>query len=171
MTQPRNEQISAIAGAGHNTLVLAGAGTGKTTTIVGYIAWLLATKRATPTTAGTDLEPTPAADAADAAEPAPAGCFRFELDGKTFTLPPTQRALTLDAMLQATEQPEPVLVMGSFNRLINMMPLKEQAELRVALRRPLDDPQAQAVMIAFNDHFGAMLMGMQPGESSASRAG
>ena len=43
-----DEQISAIAGAGHNTLVLAGAGTGKTTTIVGYIAWLLATKRATP---------------------------------------------------------------------------------------------------------------------------
>ena len=38
-----DEQISAIAGAGHNTLVLAGAGTGKTTTIVGYIAWLLAT--------------------------------------------------------------------------------------------------------------------------------
>ena len=43
-----DEQISAIAGAGHNTLVLAGAGTGKTTTIVGYIAWLLATNRATP---------------------------------------------------------------------------------------------------------------------------
>lgn len=43
-----DEQISAIAGAGHNTLVLAGAGTGKTTTIVGYIAWMLATKRATP---------------------------------------------------------------------------------------------------------------------------
>lgn len=43
-----DEQISAIAGAGHNTLVLAGAGTGKTTTIVGYIAWLLATERATP---------------------------------------------------------------------------------------------------------------------------
>lgn len=43
-----DEQISAIAGAGHNTLVLAGAGTGKTTTIVGYIAWLLAIKRATP---------------------------------------------------------------------------------------------------------------------------
>jgi len=43
-----DEQISAIAGAGHNTLVLAGAGTGKTTTIVGYIAWLLATKRAAP---------------------------------------------------------------------------------------------------------------------------
>ena len=42
-----DEQISAIAGSGHNTLVLAGAGTGKTTTIVGYIAWLLATKRAT----------------------------------------------------------------------------------------------------------------------------
>ena len=38
-----DEQISAIAGAGHNTLVLAGAGTGKTTTIVGYIAWLLNT--------------------------------------------------------------------------------------------------------------------------------
>ena len=34
-----DEQISAIAGAGHNTLVLAGAGTGKTTTIVGYITW------------------------------------------------------------------------------------------------------------------------------------
>ena len=43
-----DEQVSAIAGAGHNTLVLAGAGTGKTTTIVGYIAWLLATGRATP---------------------------------------------------------------------------------------------------------------------------
>lgn len=43
-----DEQISAIAGAGHNTLVLAGAGTGKTTTIIGYIAWLLATKRAAP---------------------------------------------------------------------------------------------------------------------------
>lgn len=43
-----DEQVSAIAGAGHNTLVLAGAGTGKTTTIVGYIAWLLATNRATP---------------------------------------------------------------------------------------------------------------------------
>ena len=43
-----DEQISAIAGAGHNTLVLAGAGTGKTTTIVGYIAWLLATERAAP---------------------------------------------------------------------------------------------------------------------------
>ena len=43
-----DEQISAIAGAGHNTLVLAGAGTGKTTTIIGYIAWLLATKRAGP---------------------------------------------------------------------------------------------------------------------------
>lgn len=43
-----DEQISAIAGAGRNTLVLAGAGTGKTTTIVGYIAWLLATKRAAP---------------------------------------------------------------------------------------------------------------------------
>lgn len=43
-----DEQISAIASAGHNTLVLAGAGTGKTTTIVGYIAWLLATERATP---------------------------------------------------------------------------------------------------------------------------
>ena len=43
-----DEQVSAIAGAGHNTLVLAGAGTGKTTTIVGYIAWLLATRRATP---------------------------------------------------------------------------------------------------------------------------
>ena len=43
-----DEQVSAIAGASHNTLVLAGAGTGKTTTIVGYIAWLLATKRATP---------------------------------------------------------------------------------------------------------------------------
>lgn len=43
-----DEQISTIAGAGHNTLVLAGAGTGKTTTIIGYIAWLLATKRAAP---------------------------------------------------------------------------------------------------------------------------
>ena len=43
-----DEQVSAIAGASHNTLVLAGAGTGKTTTIVGYIAWLLATNRATP---------------------------------------------------------------------------------------------------------------------------
>ena len=43
-----DEQVSAIAGAGHNTLVLAGAGTGKTTTIVGYIAWLLATERAAP---------------------------------------------------------------------------------------------------------------------------
>ena len=43
-----DEQISAIAGAGHNTLVLAGAGTGKTTTIVGYIAWLLATEHVTP---------------------------------------------------------------------------------------------------------------------------
>ena len=43
-----DEQISAIAGAGHNTLVLAGAGTGKTTTIIGYIAWLLATKHAAP---------------------------------------------------------------------------------------------------------------------------
>lgn len=43
-----DEQVSAIAGAGHNTLVLTGAGTGKTTTIVGYIAWLLATNRATP---------------------------------------------------------------------------------------------------------------------------
>lgn len=43
-----DEQISAIAGAGHNTLVLAGAGTGKTTTIIGYIAWLLAMKRAAP---------------------------------------------------------------------------------------------------------------------------
>ena len=43
-----DEQISAIAGAGHNTLVLAGAGTGKTTTIVGYITWLLNTGTATP---------------------------------------------------------------------------------------------------------------------------
>ena len=43
-----DEQISAIAGAGHNTLVLAGAGTGKTTTIVGYITWLLSTGTATP---------------------------------------------------------------------------------------------------------------------------
>ncbi|KAB7790484.1 UvrD-helicase domain-containing protein [Bifidobacterium leontopitheci] len=43
-----DEQLSAIVGAGHNTLVLAGAGTGKTTTITGYVAWLLATKRAKP---------------------------------------------------------------------------------------------------------------------------
>ena len=43
-----DEQLAAIAGAGPNTLVLAGAGTGKTTTITGYAAWLLATGRATP---------------------------------------------------------------------------------------------------------------------------
>ncbi|WP_241222818.1 UvrD-helicase domain-containing protein [Bifidobacterium samirii] len=43
-----DEQLAAIVGAGHNTLVLAGAGTGKTTTINGYVAWLLATWRARP---------------------------------------------------------------------------------------------------------------------------
>lgn len=43
-----DEQLAAIAGAGPNTLVLAGAGTGKTTTITGYAAWLFATGRATP---------------------------------------------------------------------------------------------------------------------------
>ena len=43
-----DEQISAIAGADRNTLVLAGAGTGKTTTIVGYISWLLKTGKAKP---------------------------------------------------------------------------------------------------------------------------
>lgn len=43
-----DEQISAIAGAGRNTLVLAGAGTGKTTTINGYVTWLINTGRAKP---------------------------------------------------------------------------------------------------------------------------
>ena len=43
-----DEQLAAIVGAGHNTLVLAGAGTGKTTTINGYVTWLLATGRARP---------------------------------------------------------------------------------------------------------------------------
>lgn len=43
-----DEQISAIAGASHNTLVLAGAGTGKTTTIVGYVSWILKNKLADP---------------------------------------------------------------------------------------------------------------------------
>ena len=43
-----DEQITAIVGAAHNTLVLAGAGTGKTTTINGYVTWLLETGQAEP---------------------------------------------------------------------------------------------------------------------------
>ena len=43
-----DEQITAIVGAAHNTLVLAGAGTGKTTTVNGYVTWLLETGQAEP---------------------------------------------------------------------------------------------------------------------------
>ncbi|WP_239512595.1 UvrD-helicase domain-containing protein [Bifidobacterium avesanii] len=43
-----DEQLAPIVGAGRSTLVLAGAGTGKTTTINGHVAWLLATGRAKP---------------------------------------------------------------------------------------------------------------------------
>ncbi|WP_241520107.1 UvrD-helicase domain-containing protein [Bifidobacterium catulorum] len=43
-----DEQLSAIAGAGNNTLVLAGAGTGKTTTICGYVSWLVKSGEAKP---------------------------------------------------------------------------------------------------------------------------